>query len=191
MKPVQAAPPKGPGQTRGLFYFRPGGTARRGVASEPPIRYVQGMKKTLYLDMDNVLVDFKSGVARLTRAEKKRYKGRLDEVPGIYHRMEPLPDAVRSFEILSKAFDVYILSTAPWRNHSAWSDKVRWVTWYLGKPVHKRLILSHHKNLNRGHYLVDDQLEHGAGDFGGELIHFGRGKFKTWGAVVKYLLARK
>lgn len=152
---------------------------------------LQEMKKILYIDMDGVLVDFETGVARLTQAEKKRYKGRLEEVPGIYHRMEPLKDAVKSFRLLAKPFDVYILSTAPWKNHSAWSDKVRWAKAYLGKHAHKRVILSHHKNLNVGHYLVDDQLQHGAGQFKGELIHFGRGKFKTWKGVVKYLLAKR
>jgi len=39
------------------------------------------MKKILYIDMDNVLVDFESGIKRLTEAEKRNFKGRFDEVP--------------------------------------------------------------------------------------------------------------
>ena len=33
--------------------------------------------------------------------------------------MKPMPGAVEAFEALSEAFDVYILSTAPWENPSA------------------------------------------------------------------------
>jgi len=28
---------------------------------------------------------------------------------------------------------------------------------YLGESAHKRLILTHHKNLNHGDYLIDDR----------------------------------
>jgi len=34
------------------------------------------------------------------------------------------------------------------------------------------LILSHHKNLNRGDFLVDDRDKNGAGKFTGTLITF-------------------
>jgi hypothetical protein len=30
--------------------------------------------------------------------------------------MEPMPDAIESVKILSDYFDLYILSTAPWKN---------------------------------------------------------------------------
>lgn len=33
---------------------------------------------------------------------------------------------------LSKHYDVYILSTAPWKNPSAWSDKINWITKHFG-----------------------------------------------------------
>ncbi len=35
------------------------------------------VKKVLNVDMDNVLVDFKSGVARLPQALRTKYDGRL------------------------------------------------------------------------------------------------------------------
>lgn len=40
--------------------------------------------KVLYIDMDNVLVDFPSGIARLPQAVVAEYDDRLDEVPGIF-----------------------------------------------------------------------------------------------------------
>jgi len=143
--------------------------------------------KTLYIDMDNVLVDFPSGIARLTQEEAAEYDERLDEVPGIFSRMDPLPGAIKSFEYLAGLYDTYILSTAPWGNPSAWSDKLFWVKRHLGTPAYKRLILSHHKNLNAGHFLVDDRKANGADRFPGEHIHFGTDEFPNWEAVVAYL----
>lgn len=144
-------------------------------------------KKILYIDMDNVLVDFPSGISQLPRETVTQYEGRLDEVPGIFALMTPMPDAVSSFEKLASLYDTYILSTAPWENPSAWSDKLLWVKHYLGVSAYKRLILSHHKNLNDGHYLVDDRTKNGAGRFKGEHIHFGTEKFPDWKSVVVYL----
>jgi len=109
--------------------------------------------KILYVDMDNVLVDFPSGIARLKDADIKTYEDRLDEVPHIFSLMDPIEGAVEAFHDLSGIFDTYVLSTAPWENRSAWSDKLDWVKKHLGRPAYKRLILSHHKNLNDGDYL--------------------------------------
>ena len=95
--------------------------------------------------------------------------------------------AVEAFRELSQLFDTYVLSTAPWKNPSAWSDKLEWVKRYLGglpgEPAYKRLILSHHKDLNRGDFLIDDRTEHGAGDFAGDLIHFGSKEHPGWPTV--------
>ena len=145
----------------------------------------------IYIDMDNVIVDFRSGINKLSIQQKKKYVGRLDEVPGIFSLMSPMENAIESVKKLSKVFDTYLLSTAPWDNPSAWSDKVIWVKKYLGEVTHKRLILSHHKNLNKGDYLIDDRTKNGADKFEGEHIHFGQGAFKDWNAVTKYLLNKK
>ncbi len=146
------------------------------------------MKKILYVDMDNVLVDFPSGISKISKELQSEYKDRLDEVPGIFSLMDPLKGAIDSYKKLSQKFDTYILSTAPWKNSSAWSDKNEWVKEYLGDVAYKRLILSHHKNLNYGDYLIDDRLANGANLFEGEHIHFGSDKFPDWGSVCSYLL---
>ena len=39
------------------------------------------------------------------------------------------------------------------------------------------MILSHHKNLNQGDYLIDDRTKNGAGKFQGEHVHFGTEQF--------------
>ena len=143
--------------------------------------------KTLYVDMDNVLVDFPSGIAKIPNDLQIQYEDRLDEVPGIFSLMDPMPEAIESYNFLAKHFDTYILSTAPWHNPSAWSDKLLWVQKYLGESAYKRLILSHHKNLNDGHYLIDDRTKNGADRFAGEHIHFGTERFPDWPSVVSYL----
>lgn len=146
------------------------------------------MKKILYVDMDNVLVDFPSGISKISKQLQSQYEDRLDEVPNIFSLMDPLEGAIDSYKKLSQKFDTYILSTAPWKNSSAWSDKNEWVKKYLGDVAYKRLILSHHKNLNYGDYLIDDRLANGANLFEGEHIHFGSDKFPDWGSVCYYLL---
>jgi len=148
------------------------------------------MRKILYVDMDNVLVDFRSAVARLPQNLVTEYDGRLDEVPGIFATMDPVADAVASFIELATLYDTYVLSTSPWENPSAWSDKLVWVKRHLGASAHKRLILSHHKNLNHGDYLVDDLKKNGADRFVGEHIQFGSAAFPDWPAVVGYLRVR-
>ena len=145
-------------------------------------------KKRLFFDMDNVLVDFQSGIDRLDASTAKEYEGRLDEVPGIFTLMDPMPGAIEAVHRLAEKYDVYILSTASWKNPSAWADKVAWVTKYLDDVLHKRLILSHHKDFVMGDYLIDDRPKHGADTFEGEWIQFGSERFPDWKAVLKYLM---
>ena len=147
--------------------------------------------KILYIDMDNVLVDFQSGIDRLDEQTRDLFAGRPDEVPGIFSLMDPMPGAIAAYRQLSSKYDTYILSTAPWLNASAWSDKIEWVQEHLGnqesEPAYKRLILSHHKNLNMGDYLIDDRTANGVEKFTGEHIHFGTEKYPDWDAVLRYL----
>jgi ADP-ribosylglycohydrolase/5'(3')-deoxyribonucleotidase len=151
-------------------------------------------KKILYFDMDNVLVDFASGIACLSEETRQEYEGRLDDVPGIFGLMKPMPGAIEAVRLLSRHFDCYILSTAPWKNLSAWSDKAIWVQKYFGDDkdgvFYKRLIISHRKDLNRGDFLIDDRTKNGAGEFDGELIQFGSKQFPDWEAVLKYFRNR-
>jgi 5'-nucleotidase len=147
-----------------------------------------GSRKILYVDMDNVLVDFESGIARLPAEIVQSFEGRLDEVPDIFSMMRPIDGAIEGYAVLARRFDTYILSTAPWENASAWRDKLGCVKTHLGADAYKRLILTHHKNLNVGDYLIDDRTKNGVDRFQGEHIHFGTPRFPDWPSVVEYLL---
>lgn len=144
-------------------------------------------KKILYVDMDNVLVDFQSGIDRLDPDLREKYQEDIDDAPGLFAGMDPVDGAIDAFGTLSGWFDTYILSTAPWNNPSAWTDKLLWVKKHLGKSAHKRLILSHHKHLNAGDYLIDDRPNNGAEYFTGEWIRFGSETYPNWAAVMDYL----
>lgn len=129
-------------------------------------------KRKLYFDMDGTLVDFQSGVDRLTEEQKASHPGHPEDVEGVFALMDPMPGAVEAVKRLSKYYDCHILSTAPWNNPSAWSDKLLWVKKHLGKELYKKVTLTHHKELlNDGHsFLIDDRETHGAKAFGRNLF---------------------
>lgn len=150
-------------------------------------KHSEPSKKRVFVDMDNVLVDFKSGLDLQSDEIKKEYEGRLDEIPGLFAEMKPMPGAIDAMYMLQDHFDLYILSTAPWKNPSAWSDKVKWVTRYLDDVFHKRMVITHCKNLCKGDYLIDDSDKNGTSEFEGEWIMFGDSHFPDWKSVVDYL----
>ena len=141
--------------------------------------------------MDNVLVDFESGLAQVSEEVKQEYEGCLDEIPGLFGLMKPMPGAIDAMHELQKHFDLFILSTAPWKNPSAWSDKVSWVTKYLDDVFHKRMVITHRKDLCQGDYLIDDRGKNGASEFSGEWIEFGSKKFPDWNSVLEYFKTEK
>lgn len=145
-------------------------------------------RRRLYFDMDGVLVDFVSGLKKHSEQTLAEYEGRLDEIPGLFGVMEPMEGAIEAVHRLAEHYDCYILSTAPWKNPSAWSDKLLWVQRYLPDIFHKRLILSHNKHLCCGDILIDDRGKNGASEFEGEWIEFGSDHFPDWNAVLEYLL---
>jgi 5'(3')-deoxyribonucleotidase len=144
--------------------------------------------KIVYFDMDGVLADFAAGLAAVRPEVRERYAGEEDNIPHLFSDLPPIDGGIEAFHKLSEVYDVYILSTAPWGNVSAWSDKAAWVRRHLGEAAKKRLILSHTKHLNIGDYLIDDRTANGAGKFTGMHIHFGTERFPDWDSVVSYLL---
>lgn len=146
-------------------------------------------KKRLYFDMDGVIVDFDSALKLQSEETLKEYEGREDEIPGLFGRMQPMSGAIEAVRKLNEIYDCYILSTAPWGNPSAWSDKVIWITRYLDDVFHKKMVITHCKHLCKGDILIDDRDKHGVRDFEGEWIHFGSERFPDWDSVLDYLIS--
>lgn len=160
-------------------------------------------ERIIFFDMDNVLVDFQSGLDKVPQEIKAQYeddgtgKPHYDDIPGIFSLMDPMPGAIEAVKALTDCgrYELYILSTAPWGNPSAWTDKLEWVKKHLDSDrpdgnFYKRLILSHHKNLciQRRAWLIDDRKAHGAEHFEYHLIQFGSGEFPDWNSVVNFFL---
>ena len=144
--------------------------------------------KTLFIDMDGVIVDFMQSVKNHPEFEK--YKNEIDALPDVFLNSLPIEHAIDSVGKLLDCgkYEVYIASTAPWGNIDSLSHKRIWIEKYFGERLKKRLILTHRKDFLMGDYLIDDRLKNGAGKFKGELLHFGTAKYPDWKSVLEYLL---
>lgn len=142
-------------------------------------------KKIIYVDMDGVLVDFESGVQKAEPDLLECYKGQYDNIPHIFSWMDPMPGGLEAFKKLSEKYDMYILTTAPWRNETALHDKLEWLKEHLGDLIRKKVIFSHHKELLIGDYLIDDRPCLG---FRGKQFLFGSEEYPDWDSVLKELI---
>ncbi len=144
-------------------------------------------KTIIYVDMDHVLCDYAEGFAR-----HKRLYPELpypQSQPGLYAGLKPLKEAVETYCWLNDhpKTDVYILTAPSVHNSHCYSEKRDWVEKHLGLSVVRNLIISPHKNLNRGHYLIDDMASgKGQEHFEGTLILFGSEQYPDWSAVRQF-----
>jgi 5'(3')-deoxyribonucleotidase len=153
-------------------------------------------KKVLYIDMDGVVADFEKSI-RLYLPEwdelsMEERGSRTDEicgrVPDFFLNLDPLPGAIDAVNQLASCYDTYFLSAAMWNVPQSFSEKRLWIEKYFGHSFRKRLILTHRKDLNIGHYLIDDRVSHGAGKFRGIHILYGCPEFPDWKSITKYLI---
>jgi 5'-nucleotidase len=144
------------------------------------------MKKILFIDMDTALTDFQSGLNRVPERLHSIYAGKLDQIPGIYAKMKPITGAVKAFHDLSENFETHIISSPPWKNPSAWTDKLEWVNIHLGDAAHHRLTFTHHKELLRGDFLIDGINTTELDEFQGTHIEFDA-KTSNWADIVLWL----
>lgn len=159
----------------------------------------QSDEEIAYVDMDGVLVDFPYDIEDIHESIREECKewcaqtgNHHSDFNGLFSTLCPVSGGPEALERLEAGgYTVYLLSTAPWSNHSSSSDKRRWVEKYLPNLPEKRLILSHRKDLNRGALLIDDRPNNGAkefGDFEGQRwIHFGSDEFPDWDSVLTVL----
>ena len=144
----------------------------------------------VYIAFDGVVADFVSAMHAHPLRHSPPYDKDPDTIQGLFRNLKPIKDAVGSVNKLlsSEQYDVYFLSTAPWNNSSAWTDKRLWIEEQFGDKINRRLILTHRKDLVIGDILIDDRPNNGAENFQGEWIHFGSMAYPNWLAVLNYLL---
>ena len=159
----------------------------------------RGMEQAVvYVDLDGVLAEFPESLSDVDSSIAESCRRWCDETgehhsdfEGIFSTLKPIEGADEAINRLIQKFEVFILSTAPWKNVSSWSEKRIWVENYLPSLPKKKLILSYNKSLLRGKYLIDDRRKNGAFEFGEEKgqewIHFGSVDFPDWETVLNYL----
>jgi len=135
--------------------------------------------KIVYFDLDGVLADYDN---------QPSYKDNPEiSMKGFFESLRPIDGGIEAFKQLYEMYDCYFLTTAPWSNTHALSEKRLWVENHLGDLAFKRLITTHRKDLLKGDYLIDDRTANGAGEFEGFHIHFGSERFPNWEKVLEYL----
>ena len=157
-------------------------------------------KKIIYIDMDGVLVNLGKAFDNFVEMHphlKERYKHNPDHIQGVFRTAPPIDGAIEAVKKLAESgkYELFIATASPWGNPMAASDKRFWIEDYFGKLFHKRMFVTHRKDMLMGDYLIDDTTKNGAGEFKGELLQFGTdwrtgkpNKFATWESILEYLL---
>ena len=151
------------------------------------------LKPILFIDMDNVLADFKGYVEHSLKSEIRERTKDLDEIPGIFAQFPVVEGVKEALTILQEKYDLYVLTTSPWNNPTALQDKQNWLKLHFCDMFNKRVIFSHQKHfcLLPGAWLVDDRPNHGACLFGDHWLKFGEGRYKTWKEIKDFLMEQE
>jgi 5'(3')-deoxyribonucleotidase len=147
------------------------------------------LKKILHIDLDGVIADFITAMNSHPLRKISPYDEHPDTIPGIFRNLKPILGSIDAVKLLlqSDNYEVYFLSTAPWNNSSAWTDKRLWLEEQFGELANRKLILTHRKDLIKGDILIDDRPNNGAKDFEGNWIQFGSEEFPDWESILKHL----
>jgi 5'-nucleotidase len=151
-------------------------------------------KKIVYIDMDGTLVDFIGHFDAIVQSGGQ-VSDPLDADLEVFANAKPMAGAISAVDVLTQHYDLHILTTSPWDNPAAPSQKLAWIKQHFGDSpgtaFYKKVTISHNKHLNVGDYLIDDNLHP---NFTGTQLHFGMHKdgtakdFPDWQSVVDFLL---
>jgi 5'(3')-deoxyribonucleotidase len=157
-------------------------------------------KKIVYIDMDGVLVDLGKEFDKFFANNphlREKFKGCPDHIPGIFRDPPPIEGAIEAVKKLAESgkYELFIATAAPWGNPDSATDKRYWIEKHFGRLFHKKMFVTHRKDLLMGDYLIDDRTKNGAGEFKGELLRFGwayeekkMNEYPTWESILTKLL---
>ena len=145
------------------------------------------MTKIIYVDMDDVLCDFMGAYTKFVAINPSIKFPQCQY--GFFRDLKPIEGGVEGVKYLDaqSCFDVYILTAPSVLNPLCYTEKRLWIEDHLGMRMVEKLIISPHKHLNKGDYLIDDKKTgKGQDKFEGKLIHFGSNSFQNWTTVLEY-----
>jgi len=137
--------------------------------------------------MDDTLCDFKGAFVKC-RLENPTFTFPQSR-QSFFFDLKPIPGAIETFTWLNiqPELDVYILTAPSIKNPYCYTEKRLWIGKHLGFAAANQLIISPHKNLNKGHFLIDDNVSgKGQENFEGELVQFGSNAYPDWAAIHQY-----
>src|ERR1035438_3349553 len=138
--------------------------------------------KRVFVDMDGVLVNFRSAaIKRLTEEPKTQFP---QSEYGFFIDLPPIEGAIEAYKRLDLHYDVRILTRPSPRNLGCYSEKAFWVRKHLGYDAQEKMILSCDKSVVIGHYLIDDTTNAKQEQFEGTLIRFGSEQYPNWESVL-------
>ena len=157
-------------------------------------------REIVYYDMDGVLANFVASMAEILpgvpMGDGPDYEERSKLVheackkhPHIFLDLPVIPGAIESVLEVMEHYDVLFLSTPMEDVPESFTDKFLWLKKHFGEKASRKLVLSSHKDLSLGAFLIDDTTRYGAGDFTGTHIHFGTPEFPYHKSVTDYLLS--
>jgi hypothetical protein len=143
---------------------------------------IKDIMNRIFIDMDGVIVDFDGYAQKLGQPADE-----IPQLPGVYLRMEPMPDAIEAVRsLIGMGFEVWAATKPPTGLASAYSDKATWIFNHLPE-LKRRLILTHDKGLlGDGEDFLIDERPHKANcrKFAGALIVFREGN--RWPEILEH-----
>lgn len=152
------------------------------------------MKDIIYIDMDDVLADFRVGLEEVRKLNntpnpKEAYRNPPEMYqPNFFLQLPVVPGAKEAIEILLRnpKFDVYI-ATKPIPNGICAGEKYLWVKEHFPALLDKMFLVCDKGHLN-GDILIDDDAMQWADSFHGEFLHFDTENQKDcWEDISHYL----
>ena len=155
---------------------------RRRRRRQPPV------KKIIYIDIHNTVMDFGSGFRKIPRSEllslKEAASGNYKKIIKLYALADPIGGTKEALAKLSEYYEIYLVSTPI--DLEAVTEIVKWVTKELGYKWKSKLIIIHNTDLLKGDYYISEKPSN-KHKFEGVQIRFGYQEFPIWNSVINHL----